>query len=96
VKLVSTIALVLAGLLFAFTVYIGVWNNSHHAGRSRCDESYRYSSEQGCAAETEDKNLMWVGGAAAVGLLALGLVTRYQPGRGRSQDNSSHPPAADK
>jgi hypothetical protein len=94
VKSVSNIALVLAALLFAFTVYIGVWNNNHHSGRSRCDESYRYSSEQGCAAETEDKNLMWVSGAATLGLLAVGLVIRYQPGRGRAQDRPAQPPAA--
>lgn len=75
--------MVLAALAFGLTVYLAVWNNDRHDGHS-CDvestsQRAEQLAEQNCAAQKEDKNLMLISGGLAIGLLAFGLIRRYQP-----------------
>lgn len=77
---VSTIALVLAGLLFAFSVYMFTWNSDQHP-RNSCDSYSRSYHEDSCRAQKEDRNLMLGSGTGALGLLVFGLVLRYTPTR---------------
>lgn len=71
-------ALVLAGVAFAFTVYMAVWNNDRHAEDS-CDSRAEYAVSQNCGAQKEDKSLMLISGGVAIALLVFGLIRRYQP-----------------
>lgn len=85
----GTLTLVLAGLAFVFTVYLGMWNNDRHTGTGSCENmTSTYGSElaqDNCRAESEDRNLMYGAGAVAVALLVVGLVRRYQPSGGRAE-----------
>lgn len=78
----GTFALLLAGLAFAFTLYMAVAVNDRE---DSCDAEYssrvaQEIAEQECAAGKEDQNLMLISGGVAVALLVFGLVRRYQPG----------------
>lgn len=77
----GTFALVLAGVAFAFTIYMAVSGNDRD---DSCDAQYssrvaEQIAEQNCNAQKEDKNLMLISGGVAVALLVFGLVRRYQP-----------------